>query len=602
MSFAQIFLWLMLLLSIGLTLLVTINDYKSRTSRFFTAFVISVIFWIISNYLANEPGTFALFWTKFTYFSAGLISILLFYFALSFPKPVSIKKIINVATLAVSLVLLPLTLFSDMIVIGVEEVPYGTLPIFGEYFYLWAAFFVLFMILSFFVLFKKMQHSTGNELAQIKTVFWGLLLSGTMGIAMNLVLPFLGVDSLVNYGPYSMIILLIFTSIAILKYQMLNIKIITTESLVIAINIALLFNVLYSENIIAGIIRFLILIISSFIGYLLVKSVLNEIQQKEKLQELTIQLGQANAHLQELDKMKTEFVSLASHELLTPVSAIEGYLSMVLDEKLVEVTDPKLAQYLDRVYRSAKRLARLISDMLNISRIEEGRLLVQKEDVEVADLIRQVVDEIKFKAEEHKQKVVFESTEKFPSYADPEKIKEVVVNLVGNSIKYSKDPGTIHVRVEKVPTALIVDTWNRIENEIKARPLDDQEAIKSAADPHMRELVGDQQYLIHVKDEGIGIPKDELPRLFKKFHRVGDYTTAESQGTGLGLYISRALVELNHGRIWADSEGEGKGSTFSFSLPDIAVKQQIIELEKEVPQDKEQLKPLAKPMGNDEQL
>ena len=115
-------------------------------------------------------------------------------------------------------------------------------------------------------------------------------------------------------------------------------------------------------------------------------------------------------------------------------------------------------------------------------------------------------------------------------------------------------------------------------------------------DPHYRELVGEEQLMIAVKDQGVGIPREELPRLFKKFHRVGNYSTQESQGTGLGLYISRALVELQHGRIWADSEGEGKGSTFTFTLPELAVKDQIITLEKEIPMDKEQMKPLARPM------
>lgn len=181
------------------------------------------------------------------------------------------------------------------------------------------------------------------------------------------------------------------------------------------------------------------------------------------------------------------------------------------------------------------------------------------------------------------------------TFGDSDKIKEVLINLIGNSIKYSKDPGTITISIQKVPTAQVQETWAKIETEIKTRPLDDQEAIKSAADEHLRGLVGDEQLLISVKDQGIGIPKEELPRLFKKFHRVGDYTTAESQGTGLGLYISRALVELNHGRIWADSEGEGKGSTFSFSLPEISAKQAIVDMETQIPQDKEQLKPLARP-------
>jgi len=259
--------------------------------------------------------------------------------------------------------------------------------------------------------------------------------------------------------------------------------------------------------------------------------------------------------------------------------------------------------------------------------------LVEKKDTNMTELIGQVIDEIHFKAEERKQTVIFDDgkseirnpksetifndknlnelntesetsseiphsarDDEYVTYGDPDKIKEVVVNLIGNSIKYSKDPGTIIVSIKKVPTAEVQEKWQKIEADIKGRPLDDQEAINSTLDPHYREIMGDEQLLISVKDEGIGIPREELPRLFKKFHRVGDYSTAESQGTGLGLYISRALVELQHGRIWADSEGPGKGSTFSFSLPDISAKPAIVEMEKEIDIKKEQLKPLAKPM------
>jgi len=248
--------------------------------------------------------------------------------------------------------------------------------------------------------------------------------------------------------------------------------------------------------------------------------------------------------------------------------------------------------------------------MLNISRIEEGRLLVEKKEIDLSELIKQVIDEIKFKSDEKKQKIIYieppfassdakamedkKATEGVQTYGDPDKIKEVLINVVGNAIKYSKDPGTITITFEKIPTAWVQEKWQKIEEDIKQRPLDDQEAIHSAVDEHFRNFVGSTQLMIAVKDQGIGIPPEELPRLFKKFHRVGDFTTAESQGTGLGLYISRALVELHHGRIWADSEGPSKGSTFTFTLPDISDKEALLKMEAQAPK-KESLKPLARP-------
>jgi len=420
---------------------------------------------------------------------------------------------------------------------------------------------------------------------------------------------YLGVNKIVGderyyrYGNYSAIFLIAFTSYAILKHRLFNIKIILTQLAILIIDGISLVQVVASKSSLELVFRAVFFIVVAYGSYILLKSVRKEIEQKEELQLLSDKLFQANEHLKELDKMKTEFVSLASHELLTPISAIEGYLSMILDEKISKVEDPNTKKYLDSVYSAAKRLARMITDMLNISRIEEGRLMVEKKGVDLSELIKQVVDEIQFKAKDHKQKVVFKNPDGpaspnglrgagWATYGDSDKLKEVMINIIGNAIKYSKDPGTITIEVRKVTTEEVRNTWEKIEASIKSRPLDDQEAIKSTVDEHYRAFVGSHQILVATSDQGIGIPKEELSRLFKKFHRVGDYSTAESQGSGLGLYITRALVELQHGRIWADSEGVGKGSVFTFSLPELTSKKEIVEMENLVPK-KETLKPLA---------
>jgi len=442
----------------------------------------------------------------------------------------------------------------------------------------------------------KYRKFIGEEKRQIKYILYGIGIFLIMNAIFNWIVPIVLTKSFVygRFGTYSAILLVGFIAYAILKTKLFNLKIILTESAVVIIDVILAVQIFTSHSAMESLLRALFAVFVFYGSYILVQSVRREIKFREELQVMAQQLAHANSHLRELDQMKTEFVSLASHELLTPVSAIEGYLSMLLDEHMAKIEDPKAQKYLTNVYNSAKRLARLIADMLNISRIEEGRLLVEKKDIDLSELIKQVVDEIKFKSDEKKQKIVFETPDSWKSYGDPDKVKEVIINLIGNSIKYSKDPGTINISIEKIPTEWVKEKWQKIEEDIKQRPLDDQEAIHSAVDEHFRNFVGNQQLMISVKDEGIGIPKEELPRLFKKFHRVGDYTTAESQGTGLGLYISRALVELHHGRIWAGSEGPGKGSTFTFTLPDISDKEALLKMEAQAPK-KESLKPLARP-------
>ncbi|MCR4277517.1 MAG: ATP-binding protein [Candidatus Berkelbacteria bacterium] len=236
-------------------------------------------------------------------------------------------------------------------------------------------------------------------------------------------------------------------------------------------------------------------------------------------------LKEANAYLADLDKLKDEFISMASHELNTPLAAIEGYLSMVLDEGLGKV-DPKAKEYLNRAYDSSKRLAELILDLLNVSRIEQGRLKMKFTKTNFASLVDSVIKELQLKADTKKLYLKLETskTELPETYCDPDRIREVFVNLIGNSIKFT-DKGGITIKLSK-------------------------------PDDHIR---------AEVVDTGRGIAAEDQPKLFQKFSQV-KREIDEHQGTGLGLYISKNFVELHKGRIGVTSE-QGKGATFFFEIP-----------------------------------
>lgn len=246
------------------------------------------------------------------------------------------------------------------------------------------------------------------------------------------------------------------------------------------------------------------------------------------LKETTESLKKANVRLMELDKMKDEFVSVASHELRTPMTAIKSYLWMALAGKGGALNE-KQRFYLQRSYDSVDRLIKLINDILNISRIDSGRLMVQVAPVNIEQLVREVVDEVGARASELKIQLILDLKEKMPQVlADADKIKEVLYNLIGNSIKFTPKDGKIRVSFAQK----------------------------------------DKMVEITVKDTGAGIKEEDLPKLFHKFGLLpGSYITNQpSSGTGLGLYICRALVEIQGGKIWATSEGEGKGASFTFSL------------------------------------
>lgn len=580
-------------------------DKNNQINKIFGLFSASVAIWLIFDFLAYQTNLadIQLLINRLIIALVLNFIFLLTWFVDIFPRPlIKIPKIIKYIV-CFSLILVSIVaILTNRIVKSVSIEDWGSNITTGKLFYIFAILATIMAVYAIFILIYKFIKFKDLEKKQVKYVLYGISLLLILNAIFNMIVPVLTNNfEFGRFGTYSTIFFIVFIAYAILKTRLFNLKVIVTETAVVIINVILAVQIFTSQTISEGLLRTLFLVLVIYGSYLLLGSVKREIKFREELQVMTEQLAHANGHLKELDKMKTEFVSLASHELLTPVSAIEGYLSMMLDEKLARIDDPKAIHYMDRVYASAKRLARLVTDMLNVSRIEEGRLLVEKKEVSLTGVITQTIDELKFKAEEKKQKIIFANANHWETFGDTDKIKEIIINLVGNSIKYSKEPGEIQILVETVPTEQVNETWNKVEGAIKDGPLDDQEAIKSAVDEKLKRLVGPRQILVHVKDQGIGIPREELPRLFKKFHRVGDYTTAESQGTGLGLYITRALVELHHGRVWADSEGQGRGSVFTFSLPEATVQKEIQELEAQVP-NKGDMKPLARPTKQAEEL
>ncbi len=229
----------------------------------------------------------------------------------------------------------------------------------------------------------------------------------------------------------------------------------------------------------------------------------------------------------ELEEMKLDFVSMAAHELRTPLTSIRGYLSVLQDELRNKVSKEEMS-FLQKAFISSSQLASLVENLLSVSRIERGRMKVEKSSVDWVELVTEVVNNYKDQARQKGLELVFKKRLSKPIAIPIDRFRmgEVLSNLVGNAINYTDPGGKVEVSIE----------------------------------------VKDSEVVTNVEDTGQGIPEEALPKLFTKFFRVSGVLEQGSKGTGLGLYISKAIVEMHNGRIWAKSILD-EGSTFSFALP-----------------------------------
>ncbi len=243
---------------------------------------------------------------------------------------------------------------------------------------------------------------------------------------------------------------------------------------------------------------------------------------KKEVDKATKELQIANIQLKKLDRAKSEFISIASHQLRTPLTAIKGYISMMQQGDFGKFPE-KFTQPMDRVFKSTDRIIHLVEDLLNISRLESGRMQYDFEKVDLADLVQEVYDELEQYGKKRGLDFTYQRPkEKLPLIEiDRNKIRETIMNLMDNAVKYT-EKGFVRVSLEKL----------------------------------------DGTVRFKVSDSGRGIAPDEMPMLFQKFSRASGVQLVHVEGTGLGLYIAKEILKKHKGKIWAESEGKGKGSSF----------------------------------------
>lgn len=528
-----------------LSILVFFKAPKNILSKIFLSF--SVVFsilliadlltWVSSDYYLISSS-----WAPIDYFET-ILYLLGLYFILVFINRKDISRWIKIPLFILSLPPIIMTLMG-ISVVGFnhsicEAVNNNILLIYRFAVQIIILILSIFVIIYFYI--KKLKDATGfNKKAYISVLGSLFLLLLVFGIS-SYISAFTGIYEIHLYALFITPIFLMVMTYSIFSLDIFNLRIISTYFIVFGFFILTASQLIFVKSETDRALTIITLLMSSALIYILFKNLKKETDQRLKIENLSDQLEKskgrleetnynlevANDKLKELDKMKTEFLSLASHQLRSPLTAIKGYTSMILEGDYGKISN-KTKEVLDRILESSSNLVIVVEDLLNVSKIESGGMQYQKENFDIDVMIEEVSKDLSITAEKKGLKIIFnkEQNGNYHTNGDKEKLRQVFINLTDNSIKYTKQ-GEINTFIKN----------------------------------------NDSKIIIGVKDTGIGIKsKKEKDNLFGKFER-GEGARMNTSGSGLGLYLAKEIVKAHNGKIWVESEGENKGSTFFVELP-----------------------------------
>ena len=511
---------------------------KTSINKLFSIITIAVAFWalFLGLFINTRDLSYAIWFANIYYISAAIIPPAFFYFSLLFKtdkKELSKKH---------AIFLLPLAVFVFGLIINknflLEKVffsDFGKDVVFNKNIYsLYILYFIFFVLISYYNLVKTYLKTRDKyEKIQFKFIFFGTTISYILGMVFNLFLPWKDY-SLIWLGPIFTLIMVISLGYAIIKHHLFDIKVIATEILIFILWIFILLRTILADTVEDQLINGGLLVMIIVLGIFLIRSVIKEVETREKIEKLAkdlenanIKLENANVKLKELDRQKSEFLSIASHQFRSPLSAIKGYTSLILEGSYGEIKN-EIKLPIKNIFDSTNNLAMIVEDFLNVSRIEQGRMEYKFEKAKINEIIENVINEMKPSIDSSGLEFSFnyDKNVEYDAKVDVGKFKQVIANLIDNGLKYTKS-GWLKLELKK------------LEN---------------------------KKILFSLSDSGVGILKQELSGLFTLFKRAGNANKVDVKGTGLGLYIVKKIIEAHNGRAWAESDGEGKGAEFYVEL------------------------------------
>ncbi|HRH22522.1 MAG TPA: ATP-binding protein [Candidatus Paceibacterota bacterium] len=390
------------------------------------------------------------------------------------------------------------------------------------------------LVLLFWSLFLSWRQSDSKKKIQNITVLTAIVLFFAMFSITEYIAATTAVYEINLYGLFILPLFLIIMVFAITNLGVFQFRLLGTQVLAYALIIMAGSQFLFLQDSAESTLSLVTLGMSILLGVLLLQNAKKEADVREKVEKLATQLqvsntglAEANTKLRELDKQKTEFISFATHQLRSPLTSMRGYSSLILEGEMGQTTPP-VKEAVQTILTSTKTLISLVENYLNVSRMELGTMKYDFKPIDFKELLDEVVREQKTNIETKGLKLnVSVSGDSFPIKADVDKFKQVIVNTIDNSVKYTPQ-GSITLSLEKK----------------------------------------DKNVRFVVSDTGVGINPKTMPKLFKKFSRADNASDANIHGTGLGLFIAKEILTAHGGHMWAESEGEGKGSQFYIEIPE----------------------------------
>lgn len=522
----SIILIIVVFLNISLSFFVLSQNYSSLNNRFFSLLSFTAGLWTFSNFMTGiQPIPV---WLLSTYsFGALVIGIGIIWILVVIDKTLKKGRALIIMSIAV--------IFSICSYIpGFIAKDYGEIYLGGVFTGVAGmgiiVYTIVFLSESVFILWKLyVARSLSDDLqrrSQLLSIFYGTLILVIISALTSFIFPTFSIFTFSGLDSIGLLFFLLFIAYAITKQNLFDIKVLATELITFALWIFILVRTILADNSQEMILESGLFVITVIFGLFLIKSVIREVNQREKIEKLAVDLKKANTRLLELDKQKSEFVSFASHQLRAPLTAMKGYASLLIEGEFGEIKD-EVRGAIKTILDSSKTLANIVDDYLNVSRIELGTMKYSFEIIDYKKMLQDVIEELKPNIQ--KSKLDFSlnflpnKDEKFIIHADKDKFKQVITNLIDNSIKYTPS-GSLEVSLVKNMT--------------------------------------NKKIIFSVKDTGVGISQEAMPKLFSKFVRLENANKQNIYGTGLGLFVAKDIVTAHQGRIWAESDGEGKGSVF----------------------------------------